>query len=53
MYAAAGVGAFKQRAAAPTGGQGFFVVGPLKGELLGAAASVQLLNDRGGVVAST
>lgn len=53
MFSAASVGAFKQRTAAPTGGQGAFVVGPLSGQLLGAAASVQLVNTAGTVVAST
>lgn len=49
VHAAAGVGAFKQRA----GGQGLFVVGPFSGQLLGAAAAVQLADDAGNVVVST
>ena len=51
--AASGPGGFKCRGAAPTGGQGHFVVGPLRGKLLGAAASVQLARDDGTVVTST
>lgn len=53
VHAAVSVGAFKQRTAAPTVAQGAFVVGPLTGRLLGAAASVQLVNRAGTVVAST
>lgn len=49
VFAAASVGDFKQQ----MGGQGFFVVGPLAGQLLGAAASVQLVNPAGTVVASS
>ena len=53
LYAAVDVGAFKRRPAAPAGGQGAFVVGPLSGQLLGAAAAVQLVDAGGAVVAST
>ena len=53
LYAAVSVGEFKKRSAAPTGGQGAFVVGPLQGQLLGAAASVQLVNAAGVVLART
>lgn len=49
VHAAAGVGAFKQRA----GGQGLFVVGPFTGQLLGAAAAVQLVDGAGNVVLSS
>lgn len=49
MHAAPSVAAFKQA----RGGQGLFVVGPAVGQLLGAAASVQLLDDSGSTVAST
>lgn len=49
VYAAVDVGGFK----AARGGQGLFVVGPLKGQLLGPAASVQLLDESGATVAST
>lgn len=49
VYAAANVAAFKQA----RGGQGFFVVGPFSGQLLGTAASVQLVKPDGTVVAST
>jgi hypothetical protein len=49
VHAAVDVGAFK----AARGGQGLFVVGPLKGQLLGPAASVQLLDESGTRVAST
>jgi hypothetical protein len=47
------VGAFKQRGGTPSAGQGAFVVGPLVGQLLGAAASVQLVSPAGAVVDST
>ncbi|KAL4425868.1 hypothetical protein ABPG75_009884 [Micractinium tetrahymenae] len=49
VYAAASVAAFKQA----RGGQGFFAVGPYSGQLLGAAASVQLVKPDGTVLAST
>jgi hypothetical protein len=53
LYAAASVGQFKQRSTPPTGGQGALVVGNLQGQLLGAAASVQLLTPSGVVAART
>lgn len=49
LHAAVSVGQFKQR----NGGQGAFVVGPLQGQLLGAAASVQLVTQSGIVLTST
>ncbi|KAL4445750.1 hypothetical protein ABPG77_008949 [Micractinium sp. CCAP 211/92] len=49
VYAAANVASFNQA----RGGQGFFVVGPFSGQLLGSAASVQLVKPDGTVVASS
>ena len=53
VYAAASVGGFKQRTSPPSSSQGAFMVGPLSGQPLGSAASVQLVNRAGTVVAST
>ena len=53
VFVASSIAAFKQRSSGPRGGQGLFVVGPLAGQLLGAAASVQLVSPAGAVVDST
>lgn len=42
---------FRQRTMAPTMGQGIQVIGNLKGSL-SAGSGIQLINDRGGVVAT-
>ena len=53
VFVASSIAAFKQRSSGPRGGQGLFVVGPLAGQLLGAAASVQLVGPDGTVMAGT
>ena len=53
IFAAVDVGAFLKRTVSPKAGEGAFVVGNLDGRLLGVGASVQLVDGRGTILAST